>query len=66
MEEEKQKSSAREREIDGLQENVSEAKRSKKDVYIYSSMQSARLCFQALGDVLKAAMMNASFLSHHS
>lgn len=22
--------------------------------------------FQALGDVLKAAMMNASFLSHHS
>lgn len=42
-EEEKQKSSAREREIDGLQENVSEAKRGKKDVYICSSMQSAHV-----------------------
>lgn len=62
----KNRKAAPEREIDGLQENVSEAKRSKKDVYIYSSMQSARLCFQALGDVLKAVMMNASFLSHHS
>lgn len=55
-----------ESEIDGLQENVSEAERGKKDVYICSSMQSTHLCFQALGVVLKAVMMNASSLSHHS
>lgn len=29
-------------------------------------MQSACLCPQALGDILKAEMMNASFLSRHS
>lgn len=39
----KNRKAAPEREIDGLQENVSEAKRSKKDVYIYSSMQSAHV-----------------------
>lgn len=33
-----------EREINGLQENVSEAGRGKKDVYICSSMQSAHVC----------------------
>lgn len=33
-----------EREINGLQENVSEAERGKKDVYICSSMQSAHVC----------------------
>lgn len=34
----------REREINGLQGNVSEAERGKKDVYICSSMQSAHVC----------------------
>lgn len=39
-----EKNRGRGREINGLQENVSEAERGKKDVYICSSMQSAHVC----------------------
>lgn len=43
-EERKQRQREKEREINGLQGNVSEAERGKKDVYICSSMQSAHVC----------------------
>lgn len=43
-EERKQAKREREREINGLQGNVSEAERGKKDVYICSSMQSTHVC----------------------
>lgn len=59
-EERKQRQREREREINGLQGNVSEAKRGEKDVYICSSMHTACLCLGALGDVLKAVVMNAA------
>lgn len=42
-------------------QRISQRPRVKKDVCICSSVQSSNVCFQALGDVLKADMMNASF-----
>lgn len=40
----RKKAAQPEREIDGLREDVLEAKRGKRDVYICSSMQSTHVC----------------------